>query len=83
MWNCVTVFVDAPSSGCQIALFTFGDDSYTRKYDIKISQYECGSESSGPPGCLQYYTATTGKIASFNYPTSSSTVSTTGKVVIN
>ena len=46
--------------------------------DIKVSQHECGSESGGPPGCLQYYTATSGKIASFNYPTTSTSVSSTG-----
>ena len=32
-------------------------------------QYGCGNDDvSGPPGCLQYYTATTGTIQSFNFP---------------
>jgi hypothetical protein len=29
------VFMDA-SEGCSIATFMFGDDDFTRKYDIKV-----------------------------------------------
>ena len=71
--------MDAPNPGsCQTAAFLFGGDSYTRKYDIKVSQFDCGSEAGGPPGCLQYFTAASGKIASFGYDTSKTTVSSTG-----
>ena len=71
--------MDAPNPGsCQTAAFLFGGDSYTRKYDIKVSQFDCGSEAGGPPGCLQYFTAASGKIASFGYDTTTTTVSSTG-----
>ena len=72
------MFLDATSNGCQTVVFMLGGNSDSRKWDIKVSQHECGSESGGPPGCLQYYTGTSGKIASFNYPTTSTSVSSTG-----
>ena len=31
----------------------------------------------GPPGCLQYFMANTGVVASFNYPIGASTISDT------
>ena len=74
-----SVFLDAPGLGeCQKAVFLFGDDSFTRKYDIQVSQHACGSESGGPPGCLQYHMASSGKVASFNFPTTSTSVSASG-----
>ena len=45
-----------------------------------MTQFTCDDELGGPPGCLQYHTATTGVVASFNYPigvTSLSATSTT------
>ena len=49
---------------CQIATFTVnGNTGTTRSWDIKVTQYACGDlDSSGPPGCLQYYTETFGTI---------------------
>ena len=39
----------------------------TRKWDIKVTQYACGDyDSSGWPGCLQYYTATAAKIQKYD-----------------
>ena len=39
------MFLDAPSNGYQTATFTFGGDSYMRRFDICVSMHECGSES--------------------------------------
>ena len=55
--------------GCNVANFRIGSGvSATRKWRIKVTQYECGTEEeSGPPGCLQYMTADSGTIQSFNF----------------
>ena len=49
---------------CQAATFTVnGNTGTTRSWDVKVTQYACGDmDSSGPPGCLQYYTETYGTI---------------------
>ncbi|TRY74462.1 hypothetical protein TCAL_09847 [Tigriopus californicus] len=39
---------------------------------MSVTQYNCGDEQGGPDGCLQYFTGTTGTVASFNFPTSAS-----------
>ena len=70
-----------------------GSTATTRKWQIKVTQYECGNLMAPENNCLQYHTATTGErldedvlksyisppgtIASFNWDTSSSSVSTT------
>merc|ERR1712224_1016440 len=60
---------------CAKASFTFGVSSTTtRQYDIRITQFECNSESGGPQNCLQYYTGTTGTVQSFNYPIGATTL---------
>ena len=42
---------------------------------IQILQYDCRNrDMGGPTGCLQYFTATTGTIASFNYPIGATTI---------
>ena len=40
----------------------------TREWKIRISQISCTAEWRPPTDCLQWYTGTTGYIASFNYP---------------
>merc|ERR1712141_140622 len=52
-----------------------GTTSTTRKWQIKVTQYECGNLMAPEQDCLQYHTASSGTIASFNWDTSSSTVS--------
>ena len=42
-----------------------------RKWNIKITQVKCCDRT--PVGCLMYYTATSGKVMSFNYATTEST----------
>jgi len=72
------MIVDSDGSTCSIAAFTFGGDTYTRSYDIKVTQYDCRNpDSGGPPGCLQYHTATSGTIGSFNFPLTATTVDST------
>lgn len=53
---------------CNMATFVFGSGSATRNFDIKVTQYACGDEFGGPPGCLQYFRETTGVFSSFNFP---------------
>merc|ERR1719242_2715654 len=47
----------------------------TRKWQIKVTQYECGNLMAPEQDCLQFHTASSGTIASFNWDTSSSSVS--------
>ena len=42
---------------------------------MKVTQYECNNLRSPGQDCLQYLTASTGDIASFNWDTSSTSVS--------
>ncbi|XP_059086803.1 uncharacterized protein LOC131883364 isoform X2 [Tigriopus californicus] len=67
--------VDA-SDQCHEAVFNFGGSAMTpRSWDIKVTQFACNEEMGGPEGCLQYFSAVSGTISSFNFPTSSSAVS--------
>merc|ERR1712095_19057 len=55
-----------------------GGASDSRQYDIRVLQYDCtNSDVGGPPGCLQYFTANQGTVASFNYPLGQTAVDTT------
>lgn len=49
----------------------------TRRWDIRVVQYECGDTNAGPENCLQYHMGTTGSFRSFNYPSNFPTTSTT------
>ncbi|CAB4054062.1 unnamed protein product [Lepeophtheirus salmonis] len=62
-----------------------GQHTTSRSWIIKATQYTCGDYDSlgGPPGCLQYFTGTTGKISSFNYPTSETTTTTSSSHLSN
>jgi hypothetical protein len=52
-----------------------GTTTTTRKWQIKVTQFECGNMMAPEHDCLQYHTESSGTIASFNWDTSSSTVS--------
>jgi hypothetical protein len=67
------MIVDA-SQACSLASFNIGQAGNTRQWDIKVTQYACGDQDGGPPGCLQYFSGTSGTLSSYNFPTSSSTV---------
>jgi len=68
------MIVDADRTGntCHTALFNIGGTTSTsRSWNILVTQYACGdTDSSGWPGCLQYYTATANNIQNFGFPTS-------------
>jgi len=53
-----------------------GSTSTTRKWQIKVTQYECGNMMMPEQDCLQYHTASSGTIASFNWDTSATTIAT-------
>jgi len=59
--SCVTINIDVDTAST----------STTRSWNIKVTQYECGNLRAPEENCLQYHTATTGTIASFNWDTSS------------
>lgn len=75
------MFLDA-SDNCNELVFNTRQGS-TANWDIKVTQYKCGSDEGGPPGCLQYFTGTMGTVASYNFPTSSSTVPPTATHLSN
>jgi len=52
-----------------------GTTTTTRTWQIKVSQFECGNMRAPDQDCLQYHTASSGTIATFNWDTSSTTVS--------
>jgi len=64
------MFLDSDGTNCLTNVFTFDGDSTTRALDIMIKQYDCKGQLGGPPGCLQYFTGSTGTIKSFNYASS-------------
>merc|ERR1739844_437351 len=72
------MIVDADSTGntCHTALFNIGGTTTTsRSWNVLITQYSCGdTDSSGWPGCLQYYTATANNIQNFGFPPTITTV---------
>jgi len=53
-----------------------GSTTTTRKWQIKVTQYECGNMMAPEQDCLQYHTASEGTIASFNWDTSATTIAT-------
>ena len=73
------MIVDVSNSQCQTASFGISTStSDTRQWDIKVTQYACGDEDNGgPPGCLQYFTGTFGDIASYGFPPSITTITST------
>merc|ERR1712038_957820 len=63
---------------CQKAQFNIGGSTSTsRTWSIRVTQYACGDyDSSGWPGCLQYYTATANTIQNFGFsPTATAVTS--------
>jgi hypothetical protein len=63
------MYVDTADGECVDVHYGIGGGtSSTRELDIRVSQFACGDEMGGPAGCLQYYTSSSGKIRSFNFP---------------
>merc|ERR1719370_606278 len=64
------MILDSDGSACLAVNIGLGNavGTTTREWDIAITQYRCGEESGGPPGCLQYHNTPTGTVRSFNFP---------------
>ena len=61
----IAVILDSNGVDCQSANFAIDTSTTTstRAWTIRVTQYTCAEmDSSGPPGCLQYYTQTAGMI---------------------
>lgn len=41
--------------------------TFERRWNIKVTQFACGSLSAPPPGCLNYVTGVSGRVRSFNF----------------
>lgn len=62
------VYIDAglgQSNPIVLSVITSG--SFPRLWRIRVTQIHCGSISRADQGCLQYYTAISGRVRSFNY----------------
>merc|ERR1712241_113121 len=70
------MIVDTDGSGCVTAMFNYGSATTARAYTIHVIQYSSSNEMGGPPGCLQFYTGTTGTVKTFNYVTATEATST-------
>lgn len=53
----------------QLIVNTNALSSTSRAWNMKITQIGCDCPTKAPTGCLQYYTALTGTVTSFNYGT--------------
>jgi len=76
------MILDATSS-CQAVTINLGssDTTTSRSWTIVVSQYTCAEETiSGAPGCLQYFTGTTGRFASFGVNTAVAVAANTADV---
>jgi len=70
------MILDVSGSECQKVNVNIGSNTdVTRQWDVKITQYSCSqSDEAGWPGCLQYYTATSGQIQNFGFPTGTTAI---------
>jgi len=62
------MIIDTDGMSCVTVDFGIGGGTETRQWDIMTTQYRCGDESGGPPGCLQWHMSNTGMFRSFNFP---------------
>jgi len=63
------MIVDTDGSSCLTVNFGIGGTTNDpRQWDIMTTQYRCGDENGGPPGCLQWHMAEAGSFRSFNFP---------------
>merc|ERR1719415_282669 len=63
------MIVDTDGTSCLTVNFGIGATTGTsRNWDIKVTQYRCGEEAGGPPGCLQWHMSDEGNLRSFNFP---------------
>ncbi|XP_001602445.1 uncharacterized protein LOC100118488 [Nasonia vitripennis] len=74
------VYVDFEGSNpITISIDSSTEYTFKRRWNIRIQQIACDSAMRAPSGCLQYHTALSGNVDSFNYGSSTNprTVTTT------
>lgn len=75
------VIVDTDGSGCSTVNVGIGaTTTTTRSLDIMVTQFKCGDEMGGPPGCLQWFTTASGTVSSFNFPSQPATTTVANTV---
>merc|ERR1712168_1371423 len=61
--------LDSDGTTCHTINMMFGTGTTARDWELNIVQYACNSDLdnslAGPPGCLQYHTAQTGRISDY------------------
>merc|ERR1719414_811492 len=63
------MIADTDGTSCLTVNFGIGATTGTsRNWDIMTTQYRCGEEAGGPPGCLQWHMEGAGSVRSFNFP---------------
>ncbi|XP_046459000.1 uncharacterized protein LOC124205594 [Daphnia pulex] len=71
------MYLDIPSSAVTPSnvqlMFTFSEETAVRSWNIKIALLPCGAFYLAPVDCLQYFTAATGRVRSFNWLDTNST----------
>ncbi|XP_071452341.1 uncharacterized protein [Hetaerina americana] len=69
------MYIDFPAGTNPITLSITANNLITagRTWSIKATQITCDSPLRAPPGCLMYFTSTTGQIKSFNYAATANT----------
>uniref|UniRef100_A0A1E1WFY2 CUB domain-containing protein n=2 Tax=Pectinophora gossypiella TaxID=13191 RepID=A0A1E1WFY2_PECGO len=69
-----TIFVDFDgNTAITITVTATLATTFSRRWNIKLTQLGCDCPGIAPNGCLQYYTGLTGTIRSFNYGTAANT----------
>jgi hypothetical protein len=67
------VYVPFGGGAITIQILTTASFAFNRRWNFLITQIDCSSGTAlAPSGCLQYYTAASGTVSSFNYISSAS-----------
>ncbi|CAG4942041.1 unnamed protein product [Colias eurytheme] len=70
-----TIFVDFNGDAAiTITIAATLSTTFSRRWNIRLTQLGCDCPGLAPNGCLQYYTGTTGTISSFNYGSAANSV---------
>ncbi|XP_061705519.1 uncharacterized protein LOC133516539 [Cydia pomonella] len=69
-----TIFVDFNGdTAITVTITATSSTTFSRRWNVKLTQIACDCPGLAPNGCLQYYTGVTGTISSFNYGTAANT----------
>ena len=61
------MIVDTDGETCVRASYSFGADTITRQYEVRVLQYGAKNSMGGPTGCLQFYIGQTSRVTTFNW----------------